>query len=290
MKILDFGVARAQGEVGGETLTEVGSTVGSPHYMSPEQARGLPSVDARSDVWSLGVIAYRALTGALPFRGTAMGDIVVNVCTAPVPSVRELAPELDPAWDPFFAKALAKDPAARFQTARELAGQFAAVAGARLGAAPADGSAISSSSGLPLVHVPALSSPSTPRAELVADATTKVGTASDIRPREHAGRARLVLGVGAVSLVGLAWLGWSASQGGSAPATAGSAGAPASASLAEVPSTTPPATASAVVSLVSAPSASASSTAATQASASGRPRSSAPGSKARPAKTFDFGF
>ena len=59
--------------------------LGTPYYMSPEQARGLRSVDYRSDLWSVGVIAYRCIMGVLPFEGEAVGDLLVKLCTAPLP-------------------------------------------------------------------------------------------------------------------------------------------------------------------------------------------------------------
>jgi serine/threonine-protein kinase len=120
-KILDFGVAKADIEgMDGESTT-TGMLVGSPHYMSPEQARGLRAIDARSDLWSLGVIVYRLLTGQVPFRGEATGDVIVRICAEPIPRATSIDPALPADVDAFFEKALCRDPAGRFQSVTELA-------------------------------------------------------------------------------------------------------------------------------------------------------------------------
>ena len=109
-------------------FTRTGELLGSPQYMSPEQARGLRDIDARSDLWSLAVIAYRALTGSQPFVGQGVGDVIYRICSEPIPAPSTLAPELPQAIDAFFERALARDPAQRFQSAVELAAAFAQAA------------------------------------------------------------------------------------------------------------------------------------------------------------------
>ncbi|MFT3772260.1 MAG: protein kinase [Minicystis sp.] len=132
IKVLDFGVARVPQPEGHHDTTVNGALVGSPRYMSPEQARGSRAVDHRSDLWSLAVIVYRALTGELPFEGKDMADVIVKICseTALPPSQRraDLA-KLGPAMDGFFVRAFARDPNERFQTARELVHAFTLAAG-----------------------------------------------------------------------------------------------------------------------------------------------------------------
>jgi serine/threonine-protein kinase len=125
VKILDFGIAKETGKrrvVDGET-TSTGQVLGSPHYMSPEHARGLP-VDGRSDLWSLAVILYRVMTGERPFDGHDIGDLIVRICTDPVPKASSLQPELGPSVDAFFDKAFERDPAQRFQDAAAFADAF----------------------------------------------------------------------------------------------------------------------------------------------------------------------
>jgi eukaryotic-like serine/threonine-protein kinase len=128
VKVLDFGIARTPrlGLVGETTKT--GTLLGSPRYMSPEQARAPRSVDPRSDLWSLAVIAFRTLTGTLPFVADEVAELLVKICTESASRPSSFDPELVD-FDPFFEKAFARDPNDRFQTARELATELSIVAG-----------------------------------------------------------------------------------------------------------------------------------------------------------------
>ena len=129
VKVLDFGIAKTPTMLVEDDFTKTGAIIGSPRYMSPEQARGSRLVDPRSDLWSLAVIAYRALTGQLPFQSMDMLELIEKICTeTPTPPSR-LDPSLDPEIDAFFAKALSRDPAGRYQTAREMASMFAICCG-----------------------------------------------------------------------------------------------------------------------------------------------------------------
>jgi eukaryotic-like serine/threonine-protein kinase len=131
LKVLDFGIAKdtSAASVEGET-TKTGEIIGSPHYMSPEQVRGLRDLDARSDLWALGVIAFRALTGRLPFPGEVIGAVIGQILADPIPTATSVAPDLPPQVDAFFARVLVRDRAARFANAREMAVAFATLAGA----------------------------------------------------------------------------------------------------------------------------------------------------------------
>ena len=121
-KVLDFGVAKRQaGEQSpGEQETRSGSLLGTPHYMSPEQAQGTRVVDHRSDLWSLAVVVFQCMTGQLPFRSDALGDLLVQIIVhePPVPSTVSSVP---PTFDAWWARAVARDPSDRFQSAKELA-------------------------------------------------------------------------------------------------------------------------------------------------------------------------
>src|SRR5262249_38633438 len=128
LKILDFGIAKVMDPEQGSAVTQTGTMLGSPHYMSPEQVRRSRDVDPRSDLWSLGVIIYQCLTGRVPFGGDEVGDILVGICTDPLVLPSQIVPELGPAVDGFIARALARNLAERFQSARELALAFAAAA------------------------------------------------------------------------------------------------------------------------------------------------------------------
>ncbi|MEM1029364.1 MAG: serine/threonine-protein kinase [Myxococcota bacterium] len=128
VKLLDFGVAHVEA-AHARRLTATGEMVGSVSYMSPEQIRSHRGIDARADTWSLGVIAYRALTGRLPFRGKGMGEVAVSICTADAAPPSATRPELPAALDAFFVRALARDRDARFSTAVGLAEALAAACG-----------------------------------------------------------------------------------------------------------------------------------------------------------------
>ncbi len=121
IKVLDFGVAKAIGgtfgEEGGNTRT--GALLGTPYYMSPEQAQGDRQIDHRSDLWSLGVIAFQCLTGRLPFESEGLGSLVLKICTGPIPRPSEICP-VPAGFDDWFARALVRDPDGRFQSAKEM--------------------------------------------------------------------------------------------------------------------------------------------------------------------------
>ncbi|HYP76701.1 MAG TPA: serine/threonine-protein kinase [Polyangiaceae bacterium] len=132
VKVVDFGIAKFnEASLGSSSCsaTRTGSLLGTPHYMSPEQARGLRSVDSRSDLWSIAVIAYRCIVGELPFEGEAVGDLLVKLCTAPIPVPSQVSSEVPATFDAWLEKALAREPAQRFQTAAQLSESLAAVCG-----------------------------------------------------------------------------------------------------------------------------------------------------------------
>ena len=125
VKVFDFGLAKAFHSVRElEDRTGEGVLLGTPRYMSPEQAHGAREVDHRSDLWALSVIAYLALTGRLPFDGRGVGEVVTKIATEHPTPPSELARQLPTEVDAFFARAFAKHPDDRFQTAAELASAF----------------------------------------------------------------------------------------------------------------------------------------------------------------------
>jgi len=141
-KVLDFGIAKIQSSTTNPAITsstKTGAVLGTPFYMSPEQARGLRNVDHRTDVWSLGVIAYKCVTGKLPFDGESVGDLLVKICTAPVPLPSQSLAGLPPAFDAWFLRALEREPDRRYATVTELAEQLAFVAGLGLRGSVASG-------------------------------------------------------------------------------------------------------------------------------------------------------
>ena len=122
VKVVDFGIARAQEEATGARLTKTGLIVGTPEYMSPEQAGSGPKVDHRTDVYSLGVVAYEMLCGRPPFESheddTALTLIMKHV-REPVQPPQELRTDLSPRINGAILKALAKEPDERFNSCNE---------------------------------------------------------------------------------------------------------------------------------------------------------------------------
>ncbi|NUP08774.1 MAG: serine/threonine protein kinase [Polyangiaceae bacterium] len=128
-KVLDFGVSKATAAADPKFVrTNTGAVLGSPAYMSPEQARGDESIDGRSDVWSLGVILYETLTGRSPFDGNNYNQLMVNIITQPHKPVMELNPIISQELSDVVDRCLEKDPARRVRTARELADRLEDIA------------------------------------------------------------------------------------------------------------------------------------------------------------------
>jgi len=120
VKLLDFGSVKDQSGHR-KKLTMLGTTIGSPYYMSPEQAQGLDSIDARADVFALGAVTYECVTGLVPFNGVNGPSILLAILTSePVPPSRcssESVHRIPPELDRVLARAMAKRPAMRFSSA-----------------------------------------------------------------------------------------------------------------------------------------------------------------------------
>lgn len=217
VKVLDFGIAKAPAMTGAGGPTKSHTLMGSPNYMSPEQVLSSKAVDTRTDSWALGVIAFRCLTGRELFLGEELGQILMAVCSAPIPPPTSLVPELGPDVDRFFAVALARDVGQRFQRVQDLAGALQELADRSIvrsvssspgfsvstGASGAASFVPPSQGGVPAVtnQPPIDRPPSHP-----GQATGLTGSVSQVVPGKPAGgrRSGVVLGV---ALSGIAALG-----------------------------------------------------------------------------------
>src|SRR5437667_37863 len=123
--VADFGIALALREAGGPRLTESGLSLGTPQYMSPEQATGGRELDARSDVYSLAAVVYEMLTGEPPHTGPTVQAVIAKLLTERPTRIRTVRDTVPEGIDSAVAKALAKVPADRFQDVAEFAGALA---------------------------------------------------------------------------------------------------------------------------------------------------------------------
>jgi len=115
-RVADFGIARVASAVGSEALTQTGVAIGTPMYMSPEQATGASDVDGRTDIYSLGCMVYEMLVGEAPYTGPTPQAVLVRKLHGPMPSLRLVRPTIPEAVEAAVAKALAIVPADRFTT------------------------------------------------------------------------------------------------------------------------------------------------------------------------------
>ncbi|MBL8057689.1 MAG: SUMF1/EgtB/PvdO family nonheme iron enzyme [Anaerolineales bacterium] len=221
--ITDFGLAKI---IRGGALTHSGvGMIGTPHYMSPEQGRG-QAVDGRSDLYSLGVMLYELLTGRVPFDADSAVGIVMRHINDVVPLVTQANPDLPRGLDVVLARALAKNPADRFQSSQEMA------------------EAVAEAYGTTLVAGPALAKPvgeTPPHGTPAARPGSRVGARSAVKPARWP--VRWPLAATLAGLVFLAGLGaWgrgllNASPGATPPPTTATAAAPTQ-PIAPVPSQT----------------------------------------------------
>lgn len=123
-KVLDFGIARHESYSIENKATKTGTFVGTPNYVSPEQARG-KDIDWRSDLWALGIIVFECLTGRPPFISDALGELMAMILYEPILPMTEHNPELPAAIDVWWQQASAREPEQRFQSAKQLADALA---------------------------------------------------------------------------------------------------------------------------------------------------------------------
>ncbi len=147
--VTDFGIAKALSAAAADTLTQTGATVGTPAYMSPEQAAGAVELDGRSDVYSLGCVVYEMLAGRTPFVGPTAQAIIAQCFTNPPPPLRTVREDV-PEWtERVVTKALAKEPGDRFATAAQLSQALKPPAGVATASGGASGATAALASGTP---------------------------------------------------------------------------------------------------------------------------------------------
>jgi serine/threonine-protein kinase len=176
VKVTDFGIAH----FGSSALTSTGIVMGTSRYLSPEQARGEPT-DERSDLYSAGVVLFEMLTARLPFEGDNDLAIALQHANDPAPAPAALVPGLPPALDAIVGRALRKNPAERFQTAREFAAaltalDLGAVPGAAVPGAPVRAVAAAATAATRVANVPAATAAA---GALDPTAATRVAPAGD---------------------------------------------------------------------------------------------------------------
>jgi serine/threonine-protein kinase len=254
VKLLDFGVAKTTSAPGDHALTKTGAMMGSPLYMSPEQARGAAAVDARTDLWSLGISLFQTMTGKRPNdHVTGLGELLITICSTPAPWIQTVAPWVPPEVARVVQKALSIDLAGRYADAGEMAQALQALlpyghaivdamlvplgATTRSYVAPQPVAAGAPMAGAPLAASGAsLAAPGAPLATSSSVPATTLGT-TGLDPRAATPARRSPLGLIAGGAVGLAVLGggglWWLLHSGVlvvAPSAGGSANAAASAS------------------------------------------------------------
>ncbi len=153
-KILDFGISKVRTEDPGEELTRTGTMLGTPHYMAPEQFTASRSVDARADLYSLGTLLYEALSGRFPYDADTLERLIAVKLSEPPAPLAHAAPDVSHAIADVVMRALADDPARRYQSAREMDDALAelestmSMPGVVLGRTPSVGPSPSASRGI----------------------------------------------------------------------------------------------------------------------------------------------
>ncbi len=121
VKLLDFGIAKGAAVEKLDESTKTGTLVGSPYYMSPEQLVGAKDIDFRTDLWSVGVVAFEAMTGTRAFDGETVGALALRIHNDPLPLPSQRCDSLNPAVDRWFERACSRAVSERFQSAKEMA-------------------------------------------------------------------------------------------------------------------------------------------------------------------------
>jgi serine/threonine protein kinase len=120
VKIIDFGISKFNVLGGDMSMTRTGAVMGTPFYMSPEQAKGSGGVDARTDLYAMGVILYEAVTGEVPFTANTFNELMFKIVLSDPTPLTQVVPDISPAFAALVSKAMARDAAQRFGSAEEM--------------------------------------------------------------------------------------------------------------------------------------------------------------------------
>ncbi|MCC6522096.1 MAG: serine/threonine protein kinase [Polyangiaceae bacterium] len=215
IKVLDFGIAKVTGSATVQTADA--AVFGTPLYMPPEQIRSTRDVDARADLWALGVVLYELATGEPPFRGANLLEICAAILNDPPPRPSARCPELPAALDAVVARCLAKDRDLRFATATELHAALDPLRGMPPPPAGATRPPAAPPSGAPAETLAAAAATRDPRpAGAVAEATL-ASPVAPVVPRRRPARVVAVVGLGLVGAVSVAAVVLATTGNGAAP-------------------------------------------------------------------------
>lgn len=120
VKIIDFGISKFSALASDMNMTRTGAVMGTPYYMSPEQAKGSSQVDPRSDVYAIGVIMYEAVTGRVPFDGNTFNELMFKIVLSDPPKLSDAVPDLDPEFAAIINRAMARELDDRYASAAQL--------------------------------------------------------------------------------------------------------------------------------------------------------------------------
>jgi flagellar biosynthesis GTPase FlhF len=120
VKIVDFGISKFSALGGEFSMTRTGAVMGTPYYLSPEQAKGDRDLDHRADLYAVGVILYEAAAGKVPFDGETFNELLFKIVLEPIPPLSQHVPDVDPHFAAIVEKSMARDPNVRYQTAEEM--------------------------------------------------------------------------------------------------------------------------------------------------------------------------
>jgi serine/threonine-protein kinase len=138
VKILDFGVSKFS-QMGGEAMnvTRAGAVVGTPYYMSPEQARGSSAIDQRTDIYAIGVLLYQATTGQVPYQAETFNELLFKIVLEVAPPPQTYVPDLDPEFANIILTAMAREPEQRYQSCQQFRDALARFQASRANPLPA---------------------------------------------------------------------------------------------------------------------------------------------------------